>query len=57
MANKFILEGIVRIRFYFDRKSPHWSGMGMGIGNLRYFQLGMGMEMTMNISRHIFILI
>jgi len=51
MANKPVSVGIARTRPRFDGKSPHWLGMGMR--NPRLFQLGMGMSMAMDISRHI----
>jgi len=50
MANKPAPVGIVRTRPRFDEESPHWLGMGMGMGNPRLFQLGMGMVMGMYIS-------
>jgi len=48
MANKLVPVDIVRTRPRFDGESPHWLCMGMG--NPRFFQLGMGMGMGMNIS-------
>jgi len=42
--------GIVRTRPRFDRESPHWLDMGMGMGNPRLFQLVMRMVMGMYIS-------
>jgi len=50
MANKPAPVGIARTRPRFDGESPHWLGMGMGMENLRLFQLGTGMGMRMNIS-------
>ena len=50
MANKPASVGIVRTRPRFDRESSHWLGMGMGMRNPRFFQLGMGMGMGMYIS-------
>jgi len=50
MANKLVFVCIVRTRPRFDGESPHWLSMGMGTGNLRFFQLGMDMWMGINIS-------
>jgi len=46
MTNKLVLVGIARTRSRFDGESPHWLGMGMGMGNPRLFQLGMGMYIS-----------
>jgi len=40
MANKLVPVDIARIRPRFDGKSPHWLGMGMGMGNPRLFTTG-----------------
>jgi len=50
MENKPAPVGIARTRPRFDEKSPHWLGMGMGMGNPRLFQLGMWMVMGMYIA-------
>jgi len=50
MANKPVPLGITQIRPRFDGESPHWLGMGVGMGNPQFFQLGMGMGMGMYIS-------
>jgi len=49
MTNKLAPVGIARTRTRFDGESPHWLDMGMGMGNSRLFQLGMGMVMGMYI--------
>ena len=46
MTNKPVFVGIARIHPRFDGKFPHWLGMGMG--NPRFFQLGMGMRMNIS---------
>jgi len=50
MTNKLVLVGIVRTCLCFDGEFPHWLGMGMGMGNPRLFQLGIGMVIGMYIS-------
>jgi len=49
MVNKSVSVGIARTRSRFDGETPHWPGMYMGMGNPRFFQLGMGMGMGINI--------
>jgi len=44
-ANKYVPMGIVQTCSCFDRKFSYWlcMGIGMGMKNLRLFQLGMEM--------------